>query len=97
MTLLGFLMLLILGALCGAAAELIVGWSPGGFFASAAIGFVGALIGGWLAGLLHLPSMFVVHIDGRPIEVVWTVLGAIVLLLVVKLFRRSGTYVRRHG
>jgi uncharacterized membrane protein YeaQ/YmgE (transglycosylase-associated protein family) len=96
MTLLGFVMLIVLGAICGFVAEMIVGWSPGGFFASTAVGFVGAWIGGWLAGLLHLPSMFVVRIEGHPIEVIWTVLGAILLLLVVSLFRRSPYYSRRY-
>ena len=97
MTLLGFLMLLVLGAICGVIAERIVGWSPGGLFTSAAIGFVGALLGGWIAGSLHLPSLLAVHVDGRPIEPVWTVLGAVLLLLVVKVFRRTGYSVRRHG
>ena len=94
MTLLGFVMLLVLGAICGFIAEMIVGWSPGGFFASAAIGFLGAWLGSWLAGLLHLPSTFVVHVESHGIDVGWTVLGAILLLLVVKLFRRRPFYPR---
>jgi uncharacterized membrane protein YeaQ/YmgE (transglycosylase-associated protein family) len=92
MTLLGFLLLIVVGAICGAVAELIVGYSPGGFLASVAIGFVGAYIGGWLAGVLHLPSMLVVRIENHPVEIVWTVLGSIVLLLIVSMFRRSTYY-----
>ena len=92
MTLLGFLLLIVVGAICGAIAELIVGYSPGGFLASVAIGFVGAYTGGWLAGVLHLPTMLVVRIENRPVEIVWTVLGSIVLVLIVSMFRRSTYY-----
>ncbi len=87
MTLLGFLMLLLVALVCGLVAEMIVGFSPGGLFASIAVGFVGAFIGVWLARVLHLPSFLTVKVGGTPIEVFWTVIGAIVLLLVVSLFR----------
>lgn len=97
MTLFGFLLLVVVGAVCGAVAELIVGYSPGGFLASVAIGFVGAWIGGYLAGILHFSPMFVVHIEGHALDVVWTVLGSIVLLLVVSLFRRRTFFRRRYG
>lgn len=94
MTIFGFLLLLVIGAICGAIAELIVGWSPGGFLASVAIGFVGAGIGGWVAGALRLPSLLMVRIEGHTIEVFWTVLGSILLLLLVSLIRRA-SYGRR--
>lgn len=89
MTVLGFLLLVLIGAICGAIAEMIVGWSPGGFLASVVVGFVGAVLGGWLARVLHLPSVLAVNIEGYTIEILWTVLGAILLLLIVSLFRRS--------
>jgi len=93
MTIVGFLLLLVLGAICGAVAEMIVGFSPGGFLASAVVGFLGAAIGGWLAPELGLPSILAVRIEGHTIEVVWSVLGAIVLLAVLALIRRA-TYTR---
>jgi uncharacterized membrane protein YeaQ/YmgE (transglycosylase-associated protein family) len=89
MTLVGFLLLIVVGGICGAIAELIVGFSPGGFLASVAIGFLGALLGTWLAVELRLPHVFSVTIEGHHIEIVWAVLGAIVLLLVLSLFRRA--------
>ena len=94
MTAFGFLLLLVIGAICGAIAQLIVGWNPGGFLTSVALGFVGAGIGGWVAGALHLPSLLMVQIEGRSVEVFWTVIGSILLLLVVSLVRRS-SYGRR--
>jgi len=93
MTIVGFLLLLVLGAICGAVAELIVGFSPGGFLASAVVGFLGAAIGGWFAPRIGLPSIMAVRVEGYTIEVVWSVLGAIVLLAVLAMIRRV-TYPR---
>lgn len=94
MTAVGFLLLVLIGAICGFVAEMIVGFQPGGFIASVVVGFLGAMLGGWLARVLGLPSVLAVRVDGYSIELLWTVLGAILLLLVVSLFRRS-TYYRR--
>ena len=88
MSLVGLLILIIVGAICGGIAEAIVGYSPGGFLASVAIGFLGALIGTWLAPRIGLPSILPVTIDGFTIEVVWSILGAIILLAVLSAIRR---------
>jgi uncharacterized membrane protein YeaQ/YmgE (transglycosylase-associated protein family) len=93
MSLVGLLLLILVGAICGVIAEMLVGFSPGGFFASVAIGFVGALIGTWLAHQIGLPALLPVTIDGYTIEVVWAIIGAVILLLILSLFRRS--YYRR--
>jgi len=93
MSVVDLLLLLLVGAICGAIAEMIVGFSPGGFLASVAIGFLGALIGTWLAGRLGLPSVLAVRIGGYTIEILWAILGAIILLLIISFFRRG--YYRR--
>jgi uncharacterized membrane protein YeaQ/YmgE (transglycosylase-associated protein family) len=90
MTLFGLLLFIVVGAICGIIAELIIGFSPGGLITSAVIGVLGAMIGAWLAPRLGLPSVFAVQIEGHTVEFVWTVLGSIVLLAVV-LFVRSAT------
>jgi uncharacterized membrane protein YeaQ/YmgE (transglycosylase-associated protein family) len=97
MSVLGFLLLLVIGAICGAVAEIVVGYSPGGFLTSVVVGFVGAWIGDRLAGPLHLPSLLVVRIEGHTLEIVWTVLGSILLLVAVSLLRRTSSYRRRHA
>jgi len=89
MTIVGFLLLLLLGAICGGVAEVIVGFSPGGFLASAVVGFLGAAIGGWFAPRIGLPSILAVRVEGYTIEVVWSVLGAIVLLVMLAFIRRA--------
>ncbi len=89
MTALGFLLLLLIGGICGAIAEMLVGFSPGGFLASVAIGILGAFIGTWLASLLGLPSVLSVRVEGYRVEIVWAILGAVVLLVLLKLVRRT--------
>ena len=88
MSLVGLLILIVVGAICGGIAEALVGYSPGGFLASVAIGFLGALIGTWLAPRLGLPSLLPVTIEGFTIEIVWSILGAVILLAVLSAIRR---------
>ena len=60
MTLLDLLILLIVAGLCGALGQAITGFSRGGCLVSIALGFVGAVVGMWLARALGLPS---IHAD----------------------------------
>jgi uncharacterized membrane protein YeaQ/YmgE (transglycosylase-associated protein family) len=94
MSLVGLLVLILVGAICGAIAEMLVGYSPGGFLASVAIGFLGALIGSWLAPQIGLPEIFAITVEGFTIPILWAILGAVLLLLVLSLIRRP--YRRRY-
>jgi uncharacterized membrane protein YeaQ/YmgE (transglycosylase-associated protein family) len=94
MTLVGLLLLILVGAICGGIAEMLVGYSPGGFIASVIVGFLGAMIGTWLATQLGLPAVLPITVQGYTIEVLWSILGAVILLLVLSAFRR-GYYRRR--
>jgi uncharacterized membrane protein YeaQ/YmgE (transglycosylase-associated protein family) len=79
------LILLIVAAVCGAIGRAIAGGSTGGCLVSIAVGFVGALLGIWIAGVMHLPELFVVSIDGHPFPVVWSIIGAALFVAVVHL------------
>lgn len=93
MTLVGVLLLILVGAVCGAIAQMIVGFSVGGLLASIVVGFLGALLGTWLAQTIHLPSLLAVRIEGYTLDILWSILGAILLLLVlVGAARRRRTY-----
>lgn len=94
MTLLGLLLLIVVGAICGLIAEAIVGYGPGGFLTSAFVGFLGALIGTWIARGIGLPSVLAVRIETVSIDILWAVLGAVILLAIVAGVRRGG-YTRR--
>ena len=73
MTILEFLLLMAVAGVCGALGQAIAGYSRGGCLVSIALGFVGALLGMWLASKLGLPEVFVVTIDGRPFPIIWSI------------------------
>lgn len=89
MTLGGFIVLLIIAAICGSIGQAIAGYSLGGCLVSIAVGFIGALIGQWLAGALALPTIFVIHIQGKDFPVIWSILGAVIFTLIIGVIRKS--------
>jgi uncharacterized membrane protein YeaQ/YmgE (transglycosylase-associated protein family) len=88
MTIIDFLLLLVVAAICGIIAQAIVGISMGGCLVSAVVGFVGALVGVWLARSLGLPELLTVHVGGTAFPVVWSIIGSALLLLVISLVVR---------
>jgi uncharacterized membrane protein YeaQ/YmgE (transglycosylase-associated protein family) len=86
MTLLEVALYLLVAGLAGALGQTLAGYSHRGCLASIAIGFVGALLGSWLAGLLHLPEIFVVRIDGHPFPVVWAIAGSALFVAILGAF-----------
>jgi uncharacterized membrane protein YeaQ/YmgE (transglycosylase-associated protein family) len=84
-SLLGLLVLLLVAAVCGAIGRAIAGGSTGGCLVSIVVGFVGALLGSWIAHKMHLPELFVVNIDRHPFPVLWSVIGAALFVAVVHL------------
>jgi uncharacterized membrane protein YeaQ/YmgE (transglycosylase-associated protein family) len=93
MSLVGFLILLIIAAICGALGQAIAGYSLGGFLVSVVVGFVGAWLGAWLAGELGLPELFMITVDGQPFPILWAVIGSAVLALLVGLLTRPAVRV----
>jgi uncharacterized membrane protein YeaQ/YmgE (transglycosylase-associated protein family) len=55
---------------------------------SIAIGFIGALLGSWLAGLFGLPEVLAVRIGNQAFPLVWSILGAALFVAVLSLFQR---------
>jgi len=88
MDLLGILVLLLVAAVAGAIGQAIAGYSFGGCLVSAAVGLIGALIGGWVGAALGLPEIFVVQIGGYPFPVVYAIIGATLFSIVVGLLTR---------
>ncbi|MFN8443021.1 MAG: GlsB/YeaQ/YmgE family stress response membrane protein [Caldilineaceae bacterium] len=88
MSLLGFLVLLIIAAICGALGQAIAGYSLGGFVLSIVIGFIGAYLGMWIARQFGLPEIFVINVDGEPFPIVWSVIGSAVLAAIVGIIAR---------
>ena len=84
MTPLELLVLLLVAGVCGAIGQAIVGTSRG-FLVSIAVGFVGALLGSWLARQLGLPELLAISVSGRTFPVVWSILGSALFVAVVAL------------
>ena len=89
MTLFDVIILLIVAGVCGSLGQAISGYSRGGCLVSIALGFVGALIGMWLARLMHLPELFAVNIGGTNFPIIWSIIGSAVFVAVISLFTRS--------
>ncbi|MBN2502932.1 MAG: GlsB/YeaQ/YmgE family stress response membrane protein [Anaerolineales bacterium] len=88
MTLLEFIVLLIISALVGAIGQAIAGFHFGGFLLSAGVGFVGALIGVWLARNLGLPEFLTLDIGGTAFPIVWSIIGSALLVAILRLISR---------
>lgn len=89
MSLIDLLLLLLVAGICGSIARSLVGFSRGGCFASILLGFIGALVGTWLARAGGLPEFFPLNIGGRPFPVVWSVLGAALFSAALSLISRG--------
>lgn len=88
MTLIGFLVLLLIAAICGGIGQSLAGYNLGGCLVSIVVGFIGAYIGIWLAGKMGLPRLFEISIEGKPFPVFWAVIGAAIFTLIMGLLRR---------
>jgi len=88
MTLLDLLILLIVAGICGALGQAISGFSRGGCLVSIALGFVGAVIGMWLARTLGLPELYTVHIGTTNFPIVWSIIGSALFVAVIALLTR---------
>lgn len=88
MTIGGFIVLLIIAAIAGALGQALAGYSIGGCLISAVVGFIGAYIGMWLAGILGLPTFITINIQGEPFPIVWAVIGSAILAALVGLIAR---------
>jgi len=90
MTVLQFLLLLLVAGVCGSLGQTLAGTSRGGLLASIALGFVGAVVGTWMAGLMGLPEVFTLDIDGRPFPAIWSILGSALFVAMLGLVRTRG-------
>ena len=91
MTLFGFLILLLIAAICGGIGQSIAGYNVGGCLVSIVVGFIGAYIGLWLAAKLGLPDFFTVNVEGKPFPIIWAIIGSAIFTFFVALLRRAFT------
>ena len=74
---------IVFGLIVGIIAKFLMpGRDPGGFIITTLLGIAGALVGGFLGGLLGLYG------QGDPVGYIMAVLGSIVLLLIYRMASR---------
>lgn len=93
MSVVELLLLLLIAGICGAAGKAIAGYFPGGFLASIGVGFIGALVGSWLARLVHLPELFAVRLGNVSFPIIWSIAGAALFVALIALV--SGRFFNR--
>ena len=87
MSLPALLVLLLIAAICGAIGRALAG-GGGGLITSIASGFVGALIGPWVAHQLNLSEPLMAHVGGEPFPIVWSIIGAALFVALLHLLSR---------
>jgi uncharacterized membrane protein YeaQ/YmgE (transglycosylase-associated protein family) len=85
LTLPALLVLIVIAAICGAVGKNLAGGGPGGLVASIALGFIGALLGPWVAHQFQLAEPLVLHIGGQPFPIVWSIIGAALFVALLHL------------
>jgi uncharacterized membrane protein YeaQ/YmgE (transglycosylase-associated protein family) len=95
MSLVEFLILLAIAAVCGGIGQSLAGYDLGGCLVSIVVGFIGAYIGLWMAGKFGLPEFFAIKVGNKTFPVIWAIIGSAVFTLIVALLRRAVTGPRR--
>jgi len=90
--LLQLLLLLLIAGVCGSLSQAIGGYSHGGCLVSIALGFIGALLGTWLAGALHLPELLSIPVGGMNFPIIWSIIGSALFVAVIGLITRGRTW-----
>ncbi|HEX3188125.1 MAG TPA: GlsB/YeaQ/YmgE family stress response membrane protein [Pyrinomonadaceae bacterium] len=88
MTLWDLLVLLLIAGICGSLGQAIAGFSRGGCLVSIALGFVGAVLGMWLARAMGLPELFAIRIGDTNFPIVWSIIGSALFVAVIALLTR---------
>jgi uncharacterized membrane protein YeaQ/YmgE (transglycosylase-associated protein family) len=81
-----FLLLLVIASIAGGLGATLAGRKGLGCLPSLALGFIGGLVGRWIARELELPLLWT--IDDFP--VIWAVIGAALFVAVLNLISGSG-------
>ncbi len=80
------LIYLLIAAVAGAIGRAIAGGTRGGCLASIALGFIGGILGSWIANKAGLPEPLMIQFTGGArFPFVWSVVGAALFVAVVVL------------
>jgi uncharacterized membrane protein YeaQ/YmgE (transglycosylase-associated protein family) len=88
------LVLLVIAAVCGGVGKALAGGARGGLITSMALGFIGALLGTWVARQFRLPELLALDVAGHRFPIVWSIVGAALLVAILHLFTRPRSLLR---
>lgn len=85
LTLPALVILIVIAAICGAIGKALAGGVRGGLIVSTVLGFIGALLGPWLARQVNLPEPFMLQIGGQSFPIIWSIVGAALFVALLHL------------
>jgi uncharacterized membrane protein YeaQ/YmgE (transglycosylase-associated protein family) len=86
LTVSGLVILILIAAVCGAIGRALAGGRRrGGLLMAIVLGFIGALLGVAIARQLHLPEPLLLTVSGERFPILWSIVGAALLVAVVQL------------
>ena len=85
LTLPALIVLIVIAAICGAVGKALAGGVQGGLVVSIALGFIGAMLGPWVARQLNLAEPLMFHVSGQPFPIVWSIVGAALFVALLHL------------
>lgn len=94
MTLIEGLVLLLIAAIAGGLGQALSGYSLGGCLISIVVGFIGALLGLWLARQLGMPEPFPLTIGGETFPLLWAIIGSALFSGILGALTRQRSSVR---
>ena len=86
MSLIDLLLYLVIAAVAGGIGRAIAGGTRGGCLVSVVLGFIGSMLGSWIARKARLPEPLLIRLgDGPGFPFLWSVIGATLFVAVVVL------------
>jgi uncharacterized membrane protein YeaQ/YmgE (transglycosylase-associated protein family) len=82
------IILLIVAGLAGAIGQWLAGYSRGGLITSIALGFIGALLGTWVAKQSRLPEIYTLQVGHTSFPIVWAIIGAALFVATLGLLKK---------
>lgn len=90
MNIFSFLFLLLIAFITGTIGANIAGRRKLGCLPSIVLGFIGALIGTFIAEKLELPLFPWIRFGSHPFPIIWAILGAAIFVAFLNLISRGG-------
>ena len=89
MSLISMILLVLIAGICGAVGQSIAGYSRGGCLASVAVGFIGAMLGMWVARMVGMHELFAVRIGGQSFPIIWSIIGSALFVAVISFISKQ--------